>query len=162
MNKSLPTLLTVALAAGSCSIVMACSGQTTASSSSTPTSSPSLRSAPAYSAIANGRAIFQTGLDVDGVQIVAEPQAMFSSCEACHRADGSGGRKFADGAVSADLRHRALVNEQKHPYTLALLERAISTGVDNEGQKLDRVMPRWQLSRRDLHDVAQYVLVGLK
>lgn len=66
------------------------------------------------------------------------------------------------GAVSADLRHKALVTDQKHPYTLALVERAISTGIDNEGQRLNRVMPRWRLSRRDLHDVAYYVLTQLK
>lgn len=66
------------------------------------------------------------------------------------------------GAVSADLRHKALVTDQKHPYTLVLLERAISTGVDNEGKPLDPVMPRWKLSSTDLHDVSYYVLNGLK
>jgi hypothetical protein len=64
--------------------------------------------------------------------------------------------------VSADLRYKGLVIEQKHPYTLALLERAISTGVDNEGKPLDRVMPRWRMSKRDLHDVAQFVMLKLK
>ena len=66
------------------------------------------------------------------------------------------------GAVSADLRHKALVTDQKQPYTLALLERAISTGVDNESQTLNPVMPRWKLSQSDLHDVAYYVLTALK
>jgi len=115
-----------------------------------------------YSSIANGRAIFDTGRDLDGAKIVAQPLPAFNSCELCHRADGSGGRRFADGAVSADLRHEALVVQQKHPYDLALLERAISTGVDNEGKPLDKVMPHWRLSKRDLNDVAQYVLFGLK
>ena len=66
------------------------------------------------------------------------------------------------GAVSADLRYKALVTDQKHPYTLALLERAISTGIDNEGQPLNKIMPRWKLSNTDLHDVAYYVLTQLK
>ena len=66
------------------------------------------------------------------------------------------------GAVSADLRHAALVSGQKHPYTVALLERAIATGIDNDGQKLNRVMPRWKLSARDLNDVATYVFTQLK
>jgi hypothetical protein len=66
------------------------------------------------------------------------------------------------GAVSADLRYKALVTAQKPPYTLALLERAVSTGVDNMGQRLNPVMPRWKLSKRDLHDVAYYVLTKLK
>ena len=34
----------------------------------------------------------------------------------------------------------------------------ISTGIDNQGEKLNAVMPRWKLSQRDLHDVAAYVL----
>jgi len=66
------------------------------------------------------------------------------------------------GAVSADLRYKALVTGQKPPYTLALLERAISTGIDNTGQPLSPVMPRWRLSKSDLHDVAYYVLTKLK
>ncbi len=64
--------------------------------------------------------------------------------------------------MSADLRHKALVSNQTHPYTLALVERAISTGIDNNGQSLNPVMPHWKLSKRDLHDVAYYVLTKLK
>jgi cytochrome c oxidase subunit II len=110
------------------------------------------------SAPINGRDIFLTGKDVDGVQITAATRPLQPYCAACHRPNGAGGMKFSDGAVSADLRHKALVTDQKHPYTLALLERAISTGIDNDGEKLDPVMPRWTLSERDLHDVAWYVL----
>jgi hypothetical protein len=66
------------------------------------------------------------------------------------------------GAVSADLRHKALVTDQAHPYTLLLLERAIATGIDNEGKPLNPVMPHWKLSKRDLHDIAYYVLTQLK
>jgi len=111
---------------------------------------------------ANGRSIFQTGKDLAGRQILAKPPAMFPSCAACHNADGSGGRHLPGGAVSADLRHAALVTGQKTPYTLPLLERAISTGIDNERQPLNRVMPHWKLSAQDLHDVAEYVLTQLK
>ncbi len=110
----------------------------------------------------NGRSIFQSGHDANGTQIVAEPPALRPNCAACHRMNGSGGVHLPNGAVSADLRHKALVTGQKHPYTLALLERAISTGVDNEGQALNPVMPRWKLSGADLHDVAYYVLTALK
>jgi mono/diheme cytochrome c family protein len=105
----------------------------------------------------NGRAIFMTGRDLAGQRITASPPPYRSSCMQCHRADGSGGVHLPGGAVSADLRHQAMVNEQKHPYTIALLERAIATGVDNEGQKLNPIMPRWRMSKSDLHDVAAYV-----
>ncbi len=119
--------------------------------------------APACSggSIANGRAIFMSGKDSDGVQIVAQPPALYGRCAACHGPSGAGGMRFPDGAVSADLRHAAL-SAGTHPYTLALLERAISTGIDNDDKPLDLVMPRWKLSRRDLHDVAEFVLTELK
>lgn len=116
--------------------------------------------APASSA--NGQSIFQTGKDLRGVQIVARNPPLFRSCAACHRADGSGGVHLPVGAVSADLRHAALVTNQKQPYTIALLERAISTGIDNTGTSLNPVMPRWQLSKQDLHAVAYYVFTKLK
>ncbi len=80
------------------------------------------------------------------------------SCAACHGANGAGGLHITGNAVSADLRRKALVTDQKPPYTIALLERAVSTGIDNTGQPLNPVMPRWKMSKRDLHDVAQYVL----
>ncbi|GAC1411888.1 MAG: hypothetical protein NVSMB64_21930 [Candidatus Velthaea sp.] len=70
------------------------------------------------------------------------------------------------GAVSADLRYKALVTDQKQqrlrPYTRALIERAVSTGIDNNGKPLDPIMPRWKLSARDLHDIAMYVSNKLK
>ncbi|MDQ6929368.1 MAG: cytochrome c [Candidatus Eremiobacteraeota bacterium] len=105
----------------------------------------------------NGESIFQTGKDSAGNAIAAARPPLYPSCVACHKADGSGGVKLPGGAVSADLRHDALVTKQKHPYTLATLQRAIAGGVDNEGKKLDPVMPRWKLSPGDLHDVAVYV-----
>jgi mono/diheme cytochrome c family protein len=113
------------------------------------------------SSIANGRAIFQSGRNVDGVQITARNKPLFQKCSACHKADGSGGKRFADGAVSADLRAGTLAKDNPR-WTIALLERAISKGIDNEGKPLDPVMPRWTMSKRDLHDVSQYVLTQLK
>jgi len=110
----------------------------------------------------NGRSIFLTGKDASGTQITASKPPLRPSCAACHRPDGSGGVHLPGGAVSADLRHKALVTDQKHPYTLALLQRAISTGTDNEGKPLSPVMPHWRMPKRDLHDVAQYVLTQLR
>ncbi|HEV7180591.1 MAG TPA: cytochrome c [Candidatus Baltobacteraceae bacterium] len=111
----------------------------------------------------NGKLIFQTGKDAAGRQIAAAKPPLRHSCAACHGVNGAGGVHLPHGAVSADLRHDALTVAQKpHPYTLALLERAISTGVDNNAQPLNPVMPRWKLSNRDLHDVAAYVRTQLK
>jgi mono/diheme cytochrome c family protein len=110
----------------------------------------------------NGYLIFQTSRDSNGTQITAAKAPLRPSCAACHGASGAGGVHLPGGAVSADLRHKALVLGEKHPYTVALLERAISTGIDNDGQPLDPVMPRWKLSKNDLHDVATYVFNELK
>jgi mono/diheme cytochrome c family protein len=130
-------------------VVAGCAGSSASSSSATSSPHPS---------VANGKAIFLTGRDLRGARITAKRPPLFNACAACHNANGSGGKHLPGGAVSANLRHRALVTQQRHPYTLRLLERAISTGVDNEGKPLDPVMPRWQMSSRDLHDVAEYVL----
>ena len=115
-----------------------------------------------FDSLTNGQSIFQTGRDLAGVQILAQPPPMSNKCSACHRSDGRGGVHLPGGAVSADLRYGALVTERRHPYDMALLERAISTGVDNDGHQLDPAMPRWKLSQRDLQSVAQYVLTQLK
>ena len=108
--------------------------------------------------LVNGQDIFQNGKDAGGTQIVAQRKPMKNSCAACHRQNGMGGIQFPNGPMSADLRHSALVTRQKPPYTLALVERAIAKGIDNQGKRLDPVMPRWKISKRDLHDVAAYVL----
>jgi mono/diheme cytochrome c family protein len=105
----------------------------------------------------NGRTIFQYGKDSAGKQIVAATKPLYPTCALCHHPNGEGGMHFPDGAVSADLRHKALIGS-KPTYNVALLERAISTGIDNQNKKLDPVMPHWKLSKQDLHDVAVYVM----
>ena len=112
--------------------------------------------------LANGSQIFRTGRDVDGRRISAAHPPLRASCAACHGPNGAGGIRITDDVVSADLRHHALVTDQNPPYNLALLERAISKGIDNQGKPLDPVMPRWHLSQRDLRDVAEYVYTRLK
>ena len=134
-------------------LLAACSsnaGHTTAASSVT--AGPSTAAASD-----NGRTIFQYGKDSAGTQIVAATKPLYPTCAACHHPNGEGGMHFPDGAVSADLRHKALMSS-KPTYTVALLKRAISTGIDNQNKKLDPVMPHWKLSKQDLHDVAVYVM----
>jgi len=148
-------------------LAAACSPAQNTSTNSAPVASTapvvaSATSGAVAAAIANGKMIFQTGKDSDGVAISAKKRPLHPYCAACHHVDGSGGLKLPGGATSADLRHKALVTDQKVPYTQALLERAISSGIDNEGKPLAPVMPHWTLSKRDLHDVAYYVLTQLK
>ncbi len=143
--------------------IAGCSSETHPDSSQ-PTAVPGTAAgSPAAASLANGRSTFETGRDANGTQITARSRPLYPRCAACHHVDGSGGMHLPGGAVSADLRYKALVPAQKqHPYTIPLLERAIATGIDNNGQRLNSVMPRWKLSQRDLHDVAYFVLTTLK
>jgi mono/diheme cytochrome c family protein len=117
-------------------------------------------------AIANGRSIYFTGTDLNGVQITtATPARFYQSCAVCHSPDGAGGVLLADGSISAKLGSDAhmldqmgsSMNGKMKPWTLALFERAISIGVDQNGDQLSPVMPRWKMSERDLHDIAVYI-----
>lgn len=43
------------------------------------------------------------------------------------------------------------------PYTDELIKRAITEGLDPGGKPLDKTMPRWKMSDRDLDDVIAYL-----
>src|SRR5579872_1505717 len=161
MRQTLRTLFAAAaLAALGCS---ANGGPNGSIASQAPTSvATRMATTSAWNPVLNGKMLYLEGRDLGGHAMIAQNPPLFHRCVDCHMANGAGGRHFTDGAISADLRHAALVTAQQHPYTIVLLERAISTGVDNEGKSLDPVMPRWHLSQRDLHDVAQYVFTQLK
>lgn len=135
-----------------------CAGNSGSSGATASPAPPASAPTAEYSAMANGRTIFQTGRNWEGHPMIAASPPLRPSCAACHGANGAGGQHIADHAISADLRHKALVTDQKPPYDLKLLERAISTGIDNTGQPLNKVMPHWKMTSRDLHDVAAYVL----
>jgi mono/diheme cytochrome c family protein len=162
LRTRLPIVIGLIAATGcSTSHTNTAASSTTTASSATAVS-PATTASPPPGSTTNGRSIFQTGKDGSGLQIDAREPPLFRSCAACHRADGSGGVHLPGGAVSADLRHAALLTNQHKPYTIALLERAISTGIDNTGASLNPVMPRWKLSKQDLHAVAYYVFTELK
>src|ERR1700688_2478511 len=145
-------LVLVALTGFSITCGCSSSQNTSSTATSVASTSPMVTSATGGTmpaAIADGKLIFQTGKDVDGVAIKARKPPLRPKCAACHRADGSGGMKLPGGVTSADPRYTSLVTATNHPETQALLEGAISTGIDNEGKPLDPVMPRWVLSKRD-------------
>lgn len=54
--------------------------------------------------------------------------------------------------------HRSLARQVDGDYHSRRPIMHSSTGDDNEGNPLSKIMPRWRLSQRDLHDVAVYVL----
>ena len=136
-------------------------------STAMPSEAPKPISANDAAALANGRSIFFTNTDIDGTRITtATPARYYQSCAVCHGPDGVGGVQLADGAISAKLGSQAhmldmgsmgSMNEKNTPWTTALFERAISTGIDQNGERLSLVMPRWTMSERDLHDIAAYI-----
>jgi len=66
-------------------------------------------------------------------------------------------------AIPADIRYEALIKgEYEHgkketPYTDALIKRAITEGLDPDGDALDWTMPRWQVSDADFADLLAYL-----
>ncbi len=66
-------------------------------------------------------------------------------------------------AVPVDIRYEALITgayepgEQATPYTDALIQRAVTQGLDADGKPLDRTMPRWQMADADFADLLAYL-----
>jgi mono/diheme cytochrome c family protein len=104
------------------------------------------------------------------------------SCATCHGPDGSGGRYLAMGAVrTPNIQYAILTGqveldedghegedeeghdeaeEEEHghePYTDETLKRAITEGVEPDGEELDSFMPRWSMSDQDLEDLVSFL-----
>ena len=87
------------------------------------------------------------------------------ACASCHGPDGSGGRYLAMGTVvTPDIRYATLTaaaeDEDGHghvPYTDEDILRAISEGVEPDGEPLDPFMPRWQMSSADAQDLLEFL-----
>jgi cytochrome c oxidase subunit 2 len=122
----------------------------------------------------NGQRIYFTGVDAAGNEIpfAAGPPwlAMHGgSCVDCHAEDGRGGiAVIPGGGVSPDIRYDVLTGkerpsiegdtEHEHtPHTDATIKRAITDGIDADGQALDLTMPRYRMSEKDLNDVIDYL-----
>jgi mono/diheme cytochrome c family protein len=87
----------------------------------------------------------------------ATGQKLFeANCSVCHKSNGKGGVKLGD-ATSADLDSPAL--EARYHQDDKLMSRAILDGIDEEGQQLDKTMPRWrgQLTPQQADDLVAYM-----
>ncbi|MBI3945426.1 MAG: cytochrome c [Armatimonadetes bacterium] len=120
----------------------------------------------------NGEQIYFTATSRSGEPITfrggpAWMQMHGGSCANCHGPDGRGGiRVHMTDVVAPDIRYRTLTSaehdehggdEGHPPYTDALIQRAITEGLDPAGKPLDPAMPRWSMSQRDLDDVVAYL-----
>lgn len=125
----------------------------------------------------NGQQIYFTSIDTAGNQITytggpairGMMRGGYLACVSCHGPGGRGGVHvmMMDGQMDApDIRWPALAataaKDQGLPagqvtYTLALFRQAIVEGKDAAGEALKTDMPRWQMSDRDLVDLATYL-----
>ncbi len=109
----------------------------------------------------NGEMIFMTGVNERGERIpfAAGPQWLYmhgGGCASCHGTDGRGGvYPMMCGVKTPDIRYSIL--SEKHGMSDEDIIRAITKGVDDEGNQLDLCMPRWQMSEKDIRDVIDYL-----
>jgi cytochrome c oxidase subunit 2 len=78
------------------------------------------------------------------------------ACVTCHGIKGRGGVPLMMGAaIPSDITYHRLTAEDH--YTDALINRAITQGLDDDGKPLNWTMPRWQMSETDLNALIAYL-----
>jgi len=91
-----------------------------------------------------------------------------NTCASCHGADGRGGRVRMMMRVfeAPDIRYESLISgehgeghgeEEAVPYTDEDIKRAITEGVEPDGESLEWPMPRWTMSDQDLDDLLEFL-----
>jgi cytochrome c oxidase subunit II len=121
--------------------------------------------ANSYSSI--GEQIYLAGTGSDGREIshtaprVSQGALMMGGggCASCHAANGQGGtiQMMTGTAIRApNITYSSLI---KNGFTDATIQKAITTGLDEEGKPLDVAMPRWHMSNADLDATIAYLKV---
>lgn len=126
---------------------------------------------PLAPAEARGKQIFLTGKSASGQPIearvgrdaIAMPAAVVP-CASCHGRDGLG--KAEGGVTPANLTwanltkpygHRHAYGRQHPAFIEETLTRAVTTGIDPAGNRLDPTMPRYALSAGDAADLVAFL-----
>jgi len=119
-----------------------------------------------------GERIYYTGIGIHGYPIPFNGGPMWlrmhgGGCVSCHGVHGRGGVPVMMGtAIPTDIRYKALTGKEKHVhegkekehhYTDALIKRAITQGLEADGEVMDWTMPRWQMSEADLDALIEYL-----
>jgi cytochrome c oxidase subunit 2 len=122
----------------------------------------------------NGEQIYFTATSQRGTPITSDMgmgmmQGGTLACATCHGADGRGGQvRMMMGVFEApDIRYRTLTSEEHgeegeegmehEPFTDEAIKRAITEGVEPNGEPLDRPMPRWSMTDEDLDDLVEFL-----
>jgi len=118
----------------------------------------------------NGEQIYFTATSQRGTPITSDLRMGMMGgrtlpCATCHGADGRGGRVriMMQTFEAPDIRYRALTAEEHgegemgHTYTDEAIKRAITEGIEPDGEPLEWPMPRWQMSEGDLNDLLEFL-----
>ncbi len=122
----------------------------------------------------NGERIYFSGTSSSGLPITSNGGGMHmqmhaGGCVTCHGADRLGGRLMprfwvtappltAAALFKADDEHSGEDRHGDHDaYDEATLRRAITEGIDPEGERLDPAMPRWSMDDRDATDLIGFL-----
>jgi len=116
----------------------------------------------------NGEQIYFTATSQRGTPITSDMGMMgggMMTCASCHGADGRGGRVWMMMRVfeAPDIRYQTLTSEEhgeemEHaPYTDEDIKRAITEGIEPDGEPLEWPMPRWTMSDEDLDDLLEFL-----
>lgn len=132
---------------------------------------------PLQSYESNGERIYFTGTSSSGEPIRANLPGMSRmmaggrACVDCHGPDGRGGtfRMMMGTYTAPDIRY-ATLTEQEHgnekvegehdehpPYTEETIKRAITEGIEPNGESLEWPMPQWKMSESDLNDLLAFL-----
>ncbi len=120
----------------------------------------------------NGEQIYFTATSQRGTPITSDTGMMgggMTTCASCHGPDGRGGRvrMMMRTFEAPDIRYKTLTAEEHgeegegemthEPYTDETIKRAITEGVEPDGESLDWPMPRWTMSDEDLNDLLEFL-----
>jgi hypothetical protein len=83
----------------------------------------------------------------------------YLACATCHGPEGQGAKfiMFMEVVDAPNITWPELTRESNPPYTVSTVERAITEGIDNQGEKLDPTMPRWRMAPEDLTDLVGFL-----
>jgi cytochrome c oxidase subunit 2 len=116
--------------------------------------------------VARGEWIYRTGTEPTTGQPIPYVGGMMMrmSCANCHGVDGNGLR--TPMFISPNITYRNLTDPagmlepdgtRGPTYTDALIRRAITQGIDAEGEPLAWPMPRWRMTNQELDDLLTYL-----
>jgi cytochrome c oxidase subunit II len=138
-----------------------------------------MKSNDAFSKDSNGKKIYFTGKNSEGVKIPYRYGPHWLSmhgggCVKCHGVDGRGGKPvMLLSKIPPDIRYSALTSPEHHheggkkdegekdehevAYKDEDIIKAIREGVEPNGEIMDFGMPRWNLSDKDAQDLLEFI-----